>query len=329
MKAVSLFSGGLDSQLAVRLMQNQGVIVTAINFSSPFFGADERTKQAARQLGIELLIKPVGEEYFEQVLKNPVYGYGKNLNPCIDCHGFMFRMAGDLMQDLGASFIVTGEVLGQRPMSQNRSALNAVNKLSRYKGYIVRPLSGSLLEATIPEKEGWIDRQKLLDISGRGRTRQMQLAEEYGIQEYPSPAGGCLLTEQNYARRLKQIMNLIDHPRPEDLDILRIGRHFYLEEGLLLAVGRNHSENERLETEARPADLLIKVTERPGPVGLLRPILPIDPARHLAYAGSIVARYSDAKNEKTARMKVYTTDGEVADTFEVTPLPQDQIPATV
>lgn len=329
MKAVSLFSGGLDSQLAVRLMQNQGVMVTAINFSSPFFGGDERTKRAARQLGIELLIKPVGEEYFERVLKNPVYGYGKNLNPCIDCHGFMFRTAGNLMKDLGASFIVTGEVLGQRPMSQNRSSLNAVDKLSGYKGYIVRPLSGGLLQATIPEKEGWIDRQLLLDISGRGRTRQMQLAEEYGIQEYPSPAGGCLLTEQNYARRLKHIMNLIDHPCREDLDILRIGRHFYLEEGLLLAVGRNHSENERLETQAHSSDLLIKVTDRPGPVGLLRPILPIDSARYLLFAGSIVARYSDAKNEKTARLKAYTTDGEVANTFEVTPLPQDQIPATV
>jgi tRNA U34 2-thiouridine synthase MnmA/TrmU len=329
MKAVSLFSGGLDSQLAVRLMQNQGVVVTAINFSSPFFGADERTKRAAHQLGIELLIKPVGEEYLERVLRNPVYGYGKNLNPCIDCHGFMFRKAGDLMHDLGASFIVTGEVLGQRPMSQNRSALNAVDKLSGYKGYIVRPLSGRLLEATIPEKEGWIDRQLMLDISGRGRTRQMELAEEFGIQEYPSPAGGCLLTEQNYARRLKEILNLIEHPRPEDLDILKIGRHFYLEAGLLLAVGRNHSENARLEAQSRASDRLIKVTDRPGPVGLLRPILPIDPSPHLTYAGSIVARYSDAKNEKTAPVKVYTKDGEITETFVVIPLPQDQIPATV
>lgn len=329
MKAVSLFSGGLDSQLAVRLIQNQGISVTGINFSSPFFGADERTKRAAHQLGIGLRIEPVGEEYFELVLKNPVYGYGKNMNPCIDCHGFMFRKAGDLMQELGASFIITGEVLGQRPMSQNRSALNAVDKLSGYKGYIVRPLSARLLGATIPEKEGWIDRQLLLDISGRGRTRQMQLAEDYGIQEYPSPAGGCLLTEQNYARRLKQIMNLIDNPRPEELDILRIGRHFYLQEGLLLAVGRNHSENERLSELANSTDVLIKVTDRPGPLGLLRPILPIDPAHHLEYAGSIVARYSDAKNEKTARIKCYTTDGEIISTLEVVPLSQDQIPATV
>lgn len=329
MKAVSLFSGGLDSQLAVKLIQNQGITVTAINFSSPFFGADERTKRAAQQLGIDLRVEPVGEEYLDRVLKNPVYGYGKNMNPCIDCHAFMFRKAGDLMQELDASFIITGEVLGQRPMSQNRSALNAVDKLSGYKGYIVRPLSARLLETTIPEKEGWIDRQLLLDISGRGRTRQMQLAEEYGIQEYPSPAGGCLLTEQNYARRLKQILNLIDNPRPEELDILRIGRHFYLQEGVLLAVGRNHSENERLAAQASPADILIKVTDRPGPIGLLRPILPIDPAADFEYAGSIVARYSDAKNEKTARVKFYTRNGEIITTLEVAPVSPDQIPATV
>ena len=203
-KAISLFSGGLDSQLAVRLIQNQGIVVTGINFSSPFFGADKRTERAAHDLGIDLRVEPVGEEYLERVLKNPVYGYGKNMNPCIDCHAFMFRKAGDLMEELGASFIITGEVLGQRPMSQNRSALNAVDKLSGYKGYIVRPLSARLLEATVPEKEGWIQRELLLDISGRSRTRQMKLAEEYGIKEYPSPAGGCLLTEQNFARRLKK-----------------------------------------------------------------------------------------------------------------------------
>lgn len=329
MKAISLFSGGLDSQLAAKLMQNQGIDVIAITFDSPFFGANERTKRAARHLGIELLVQPVGDEYIERVLKNPVYGYGKNLNPCIDCHAFMFRKAGDLMPELGASFIITGEVLGQRPMSQNRSALNAVDKLSGYKGYIVRPLSGQLLEATIPEKEGWIDRQLLLDISGRSRTRQMQLAEKYGIQEYPSPAGGCLLTEQNYVRRLKRLMGLIENPRPEDWGILKVGRHFYLQEGLLLAVGRNHSENERLESLATPSDLLLKVTDRPGPVGLIRAILPVEPESHLSYAGSIIARYSDAKNEKTARLKVYTKGGNILDTIEVVPLTQDQVPATI
>jgi len=328
-KAISLFSGGLDSQLAVKLIQNQCIEVIAITFDSPFFGANERTKRAARHLGVEWRVEPVGDEYFEKVLKNPVYGYGKNLNPCIDCHAFMFRKAGNLMQELGASFIITGEVLGQRPMSQNRSALNAVDKLSGYRGYIVRPLCGQLLDPTIPEKEGWIDRQQLLDLSGRSRTRQMQLAEKYGIQEYPSPAGGCLLTEENYVRRLKQFMNLIENPRPEHLGILKVGRHFYLQEGLLLAVGRNHSENERLEALATSSDLLLKVTDRPGPVGLLRAILPVDTQSHLNHAGSIVARYSDAKNEDIARLKVYTKGGEILNTIEVAPLTPEQVPATI
>ncbi|HOQ10023.1 MAG TPA: tRNA 4-thiouridine(8) synthase ThiI [Syntrophomonadaceae bacterium] len=329
MKAISLFSGGLDSQLSVRIIQDQGIDVVAVHFESPFFGGTDRIKRAARRLGIELLVRPVGDEYIEKVLKNPVYGYGKNLNPCIDCHAFMFRKAGDLMPELGASFIITGEVLGQRPMSQNRNALNAVDKLSGYKGYIVRPLSGKLLDVTIPEKEGWIDRDKLLDISGRSRTRQMQLAEKYGIKDYPSPAGGCLLTEQNYVRRLKHIMNLIESPRPEQLGILRVGRHFYLEEGLLLAVGRNHAENERLEALANSSDLLLKVTDRPGPVGLLRAILPVDPEPYVDYAGSIVARYSDAKNENTARVKVYTPDGQIIKTIEVVPLSPEQVPTTI
>jgi tRNA-specific 2-thiouridylase len=157
----------------------------------------------------------------------------------------------------------------------------------------------------------------------------MKLAEEYGIKEYPSPAGGCLLTEQNFARRLKRILHLIDSPRPEELEILKIGRHFYLDEGLLLVVGRNHSENERLAGLATSTDVLIKVTDRPGPLGLLRPILNSDMSSNLEYAGSIVARYSDAKKETTARVKYYSTDGNVITTLEVVPLSQEQLPATV
>lgn len=329
MKAISLFSGGLDSQLAVRVMQDQKISVVGLNFISPFFGADERTRRAAQQLDIELREDPVGQEYFDKVLRNPVYGYGRNLNPCIDCHAFMFRRAGLRMEELGASFIISGEVLGQRPMSQNRSALNAVDKLSGFRGYIVRPLSGRLLDPTIPEKEGWIDRQGLLDLSGRSRSRQIELAEQYGIQEYPSPAGGCLLTEQNFARRLKQFLDLLEHPQPEDIEILKIGRHFYLQEGLLLVVGRNHAENQRLESLALPGDHLFKVTDRPGPVGLLRPLLSRDPSDDLDYAAAVVARYSDAKNEAAARVKIYTAEGTVKDRREVKPLAQDQIPSTV
>ena len=239
MKAISLFSGGLDSQLAVAVIQKQGITVEGVNFTSPFFGADERTQKAARHLGINLHLLPVGEEYITQVLRNPKYGYGKNMNPCIDCHAFMIRKAGDFMSEIGASFIITGEVLGQRPMSQNKSSLMTVEKLSGYRGYVVRPLSGKLLSPTIPEQEGWIERDKLLDISGRGRTRQIQLAEELGIKEYPSPAGGCLLTEANYARRLRIIMDSKEIPGQTELELLKLGRHFILNEDILLRLLHN------------------------------------------------------------------------------------------
>lgn len=300
-----------------------------MNFSSPFFGADQRTRSAAEKLGIELVVELVGQDYMDKVLRNPVYGYGKNMNPCIDCHAFMFRSAGRRMEELGASFIITGEVLGQRPMSQNRSALGAVDKLSGYRGYIVRPLSGRLLPPTIPEQEGWIKRDMLLDLSGRGRTRQMELARELGVEDYPSPAGGCLLTEPNFSQRLRHIMKLMDQPCSDDIDILKVGRHFYLQEGLLLVVGRNQSENERLEVIARPGDQLLKVTDRPGPTGLIRSFSPIDIDMHLEHAASIVSRYSDAKNEPIAKVKVYSNTGELTKLLDIKPLSPEEVPAMV
>mgnify|MGYP001463698380 FL=1 len=329
MKAISLFSGGLDSQLAVAVIQKQGITVEGVNFTSPFFGADERTQKAARHLGINLHLLPVGEEYITQVLRNPKYGYGKNMNPCIDCHAFMIRKAGDFMSEIGASFIITGEVLGQRPMSQNKSSLMTVEKLSGYRGYVVRPLSGKLLSPTIPEQEGWIERDKLLDISGRGRTRQIQLAEELGIKEYPSPAGGCLLTEANYARRLRIIMDSKEIPGQTELELLKLGRHFILNEDILLVVGRNQSENELIESLFNTNDVLLKVTDRPGPTALIRPLRNQLSASIIEYAASIVARYSDAKNEALARVKSYSPAGDIINIMEVKPLAPNEVPPAV
>ena len=329
MKAISLFSGGLDSQLAVAVIQKQGITVEGVNFTSPFFGADERTQKAARHLGINLHLLPVGEEYITQVLRNPKYGYGKNMNPCIDCHAFMIRKAGDFMPEIGASFIITGEVLGQRPMSQNKSSLMTVEKLSGYRGYVVRPLSGKLLSPTIPEQEGWIEREKLLDISGRGRTRQIQLAEELGIVEYPSPAGGCLLTEANYARRLRVIMDSKEIPGQPELELLKLGRHFILNENILLVVGRNQAENELIESLFNPDDILLKVTDRPGPTALLRPLRNQLSESIIEYAASIVARYSDAKNEALARVKSYSPAGDIINIMEVKPLAPNEVPPAV
>lgn len=327
MKAISLFSGGLDSQVAVCLIKEQGIEVEAINFKSPFFGADDRTIKAAQALDITLHTIDLDTDYIDTVIKNPVYGYGKNMNPCIDCHGYMFRKAGDLMQELGASFIITGEVVGQRPMSQNKSALNAVDKLSGYKGYILRPLSAKILPPTIPEIEGWVDRDKLEGISGRSRQRQMELAEKFNIKEYPSPAGGCLLTEANFANRLKKMLSIRPDSRPEDMEILKVGRHFYLGDNLLV-VGRNQSENNRIINIAHKTDLLFKVVDRPGPTGLLRQHEEIT-EEQMILAASIVARYSDAKKEPLATVKIFNISEEILHTIQVKPLAADEVPVNV
>jgi len=326
LKAISLFSGGLDSQMAVCVIKEQGIDVVAINFVTPFFGAQERTKQAAKDLGIEFHFLDIGPDYMD-VLKKPVYGYGKNMNPCIDCHAYMFKRAGEYLQEFGASFLISGEVLGQRPMSQNKSSLQVVNKLSGQQGIILRPLSAKLLAPTIPETEGWVDRSRLLDISGRSRARQMQLAEHYGIKDYPSPAGGCLLTQENFAKRLRLLLALNPDANAQDTEILKTGRHLYLNEDQLLVIGRNHDENIKLQELANEHDILIKVTDRPGPLGLLR-LHRMDDRAETDLAARIVARYSDARLEETANMMISKLSGEEI-SLQVVPLPAEEVPEIV
>ena len=326
MKAVSLLSGGLDSQLAVCLIKEQGIEVVGVNFTTSFFKGDENLPEVADNLGIKLEVFPVQDEYIEKVLQNPVYGYGKNLNPCIDCHAFMLKKAGFYMQDINARFLVTGEVVGQRPMSQNKSSLNAVDKLSGFRGLIVRPLSAKLLPVSIPENKGWIDRDKLLDISGRGRKQQIELAKKYSLREYPTPAGGCLLTDTNYAKRLQKILSN-QVVKPENLDILGIGRHFYFDTTLLV-VGRNHSENLKIENIAAQKDLLLKVLDRPGPLGIM--VFEQNPSEGiLKKAAAIVARYSDAKTEPRCTVKVYRSDEEIVDILDIQPLTPQMIPKSL
>ncbi len=329
MKALSLFSGGLDSQLAVALIKEQDIEVMGIHFTTPFFSGSQEISKAAQDLGIEFLDIDISDDYIPRVLLNPVYGYGKNFNPCIDCHAYMLNTAGNLMEKLGASFIITGEVVGQRPMSQNRSALNAVDKLSGFKGYVVRPLSGKLLDETLPEREGWIEREKLLDVNGRGRIRQMELADKYGLKDYPSPAGGCLLTESNFANRLRHILHLVNEPSSQQMQILRLGRHFYISDGILLVVGRNRSENQRLENIVLDSDLLLKVADRPGPLAAVR-CMKNELTRHdLEYAASIVARYSDAKQEPQAQIKVFSKSQGEIEILTIKPLPAADVPPSV
>lgn len=329
MRAFSLFSGGLDSQLAVKIIQEQGIEVIGLHFTTPFFGGSREISKAALDLGIEFREIDISEGYIPRVLLNPVYGYGKNFNPCIDCHAFMLNWAGNLMKENGASFIITGEVVGQRPMSQNRSALNAVDKLSGFKAYVLRPLSARLLEETVPEKEGWVNREHLLDINGRGRSRQMALAEKYQLQDYPSPGGGCLLTEVGFARRLRHLLQYVNEPTPLQLQVLRLGRHFYLRDGVLLIVGRNKSENERLANLNMDGDLLLKVADRPGPLALIRAMLGDLKPEDLELASSIVARYSDAKNDKQARVKIFSDKNDSMDIMLIKPLAAEDVPASV
>jgi len=266
-KALVLFSGGLDSVLAAELLRRCGVEVTGITFTTPFFGSGGAEKAAA-ELGIELLVEDIAGRHLE-ILKNPRYGYGKNLNPCIDCHGLMIRVAAELREGAGADFIATGEVLGERPKSQNRQALELVASLSGAGELLLRPLSAQLLPETLPEREGWVERDSLLDLSGRSRRRQMDLAREWGIGEYETPAGGCLLTDAAFSARLRELMARVPGFDGDDAELMKVGRHTWIG-STLIVLGRRHEENVRLIGLASPADLLLREKDNPGPTALLR-----------------------------------------------------------
>lgn len=291
MKALALLSGGLDSMLAVRLIIDQGIEATGVGFTSPFFGS-ERGRRAAENLGIPFQARDITAGMIG-ILQHPVYGYGKNLNPCTDCHRLMVASAAGLLEEEGAAFIISGEVLGQRPKSQTRDALNAVAK-GAGRGLLLRPLSALLLEETVPEREGWVDRSRLLGVSGRSRKVQIELAEKYGLTGYGSPGGGCLLTEAGFCRKL---LELKEHEgwEPGELALLRVGRHFRLPSDGRAVSGRDRGENEELERLARPGDLLFQAVERPGSLILLRKMGPVT-ARDRDLAAAICRRYSKEKN---------------------------------
>ena len=243
-RGLSLMSGGLDSQLAIKLLQRAGAEVDAVCFSSPFFDVSA-ARRTAGALGVVLRTVDFTDDIVS-LLKSPPHGFGGAMNPCIDCHALMIRRAGELMERLGYDFVATGEVQGQRPMSQNRQALGVVEKCSGLKGRLVRPLSAKLLEPTIPEMEGKLDREALMDISGRGRERQIALASEFGIVDYPSPAGGCRLTEEGFSRRLKDLM---DHEGLDDrvlVELLVRARRFRLPDGTGVILGRDRDDNAKL-----------------------------------------------------------------------------------
>ncbi|MGL5176271.1 MAG: 7-cyano-7-deazaguanine synthase [Cetobacterium sp.] len=268
MKALALFSGGLDSALAIKIIKDQGIEVIALNFVSHFFGGkNEKAENMAKQLGVQLEYVNFTSAHTE-ILKNPVHGRGKNMNPCIDCHALMFKTAGDLMEKFGASFIISGEVLGQRPMSQNYQALEKVKAMSPgLENLIVRPLSAKLLPESEPEKLGWVDREKLLDIQGRSRKTQMELMDKFGIVDYPTPGGGCLLTDPGYSKRLRILEEdgLLEDEHSNLFHLLKIGRFFRFEKGKYLIVGREQDDNIKINEFKSYGSLFIRGKEVPGP----------------------------------------------------------------
>lgn len=315
-KALALFSGGLDSILASRLILAQGIDVIALKFVSPFFNYDvlldpEQYKQEIRQkYGLEVMVVDISKEYLD-LLHKPAHGFGKNFNPCVDCKIFMFTRAKEMMAELGASFLITGEVLGQRPMSQRRDTLNVIARDSDSRSILLRPLSAKLMDETEPEIQGLVDREQLLDFSGRGRSRQIALAKEFGITDFPSPAGGCVLADPILSKRIKRIYAGDFVFPPEELttvDILMLlgGRQFLLPGGGWLILGRNEGENDRLEALAEAGDARLLMEVRPGPTAIVRraAILYDDQQQRdhdLELAAALVVRYG--KKEKNGPPK--------------------------
>lgn len=329
-KAIGMLSGGLDSRLAVRLIQNQGIEVTALHYYTGFCIANRNRRvgriekpsarnealEAGADLAVPVEVIDVAQEYMSVVL-NPRYGYGAGMNPCVDCRIFMLRQAKAYMEEVGAHFIFTGEVLGQRPKSQHRHQLRTIERDSGLEGLLLRPLSAKLLPQTIPEKMGWVERDRLLAISGRGRKDQIALAAEFGIGDFPQPSGGCcLLPDPNFARRLR---DFLDHyaketVTPEQMALLAVGRHFRLDDDVKVIVGRDEGENNFLEF-AGTGQWQFRTVDHPGPVALTGDALT---PMHVEQIAGLTASYSDGKNEQRVRVEA-SWNGDVR-TLTVVPL---------
>ncbi len=298
-KAVSLFSGGLDSILAVKLIQNQGIEVFAFNIKSPFSalkneGASE-AELAAKQLNIPLEVVDAGKEYIKMV-KHPKHGYGKNINPCIDCKIFFFKLAKKYAKQIDADFLFTGEVLGERPMSQHLPQLKIIEEEAGLKGKLLRPLSAKLLSETAAERKGLVDRSKLLDISGRSRKPQLKLAAEFGVKWYPSPAGGCLLTCKEYAEKLSDLYEHKKTVSASDVALLSVGRHFRLGKNKVI-VGRNQAENKLILEKKGLNDFYFELPDVVGPNTLLQGP---KTKKAIELAAGLTVYYSDAKTHKAS-----------------------------
>jgi hypothetical protein len=306
-KALALLSGGLDSTLAVKVMLEQGIEVEALNFTSPFCtctgknaGCKSEAVRVAEEFGIPIKVMNKGLEYLE-VVRNPKHGYGKAINPCIDCRIFLLAKAKEYMAESGADFVITGEVLGQRPMSQRRDTLRIIEQESGLEGLLLRPLSAKHFKPTIAETEGWVDRDKLLAIQGRGRKEQMELAEELDVTNYPCPAGGCMLTEVSFAPKVRDIFEHSDELQMRDFRLLKLGRHFRLGASTKLLVGRNDTENTALTAQMLPGEATVRWIEGGSPLGVV--MGEVTP-EILDTAGKIVLRYTRAESGASCAVKI-------------------------
>jgi len=334
-RALGLLSGGLDSTLAARIMQEQGIEVLGLHFSTGFCLADRHrilgnrsnpdkpyrneALRAGADLSVPIEIIDIKDEYLPEVVLNPKYGYGSGMNPCIDCRIFMLQKTKAIMEERGYHFVFTGEVLGQRPMSQRRPPLNDVEAESGLSGLLLRPLSAKLLPETLAEQRGWVDRDQLYDISGRSRKRQMELAEELGVIDYPQPAGGCcFLPDENYARKLKDFLaHRGTDVSPDDMMLLKVGRHFRLSGEAKAVVGRDEGENAYLNRFV-VGRTEVWVDEFPSPLTLVEGEVT---AHDLETACRITARYSDGRDE--AKVPVRWRIGDDEGQLTVQPLQDD------
>ncbi len=309
-RCLLLFSGGLDSILAAKILMEQGIEVLGIVFRSCFFDQNQ-AKKSAREIGLKLKLVDFSKEHLE-IVKKPKYGYGKNMNPCIDCHLLMLKKAKEIMKRLKYDFVATGEVLDERPMSQNKTILKLLEKKSGLEGYLLRPLSAKLLNPTIPEKRGWVEREKLLDISGRQRKKQIELARKFKIKNYPTPAGGCLLTDPQFSKRLKDMLEKWPEANCDDIKLLKVGRHFWLvgkefrkraykahqKDWFLVVVGRDKKDNQNIKNLKKNSDLVVELKNIPGPTTLVRGKRKI-PKSIVQRAKDLTKNYSSkAKNKK-------------------------------
>jgi tRNA U34 2-thiouridine synthase MnmA/TrmU len=288
-RALGLLSGGLDSTLAARLLIDQGIEVVGLHLESPT-ACRVDVRGVAAELGIPLEVRAKGEEYL-RLLRRPRWGYGRNMNPCIDCRVFMFHAAQRVRDDVGASFVFTGEVPGQRPMSQHKQAMALIDREAGLEGWVLRPLSARLLPETEPERRGWVDRTRLLDLFGRSRETQLALAAHYRLTRHGSPGGGCLLTDAHFSRRLRDLFDHTaeDRTHVDDVRLLRLGRHFRLEDGIKIILGRDEVENAQLATFANGERWCVEPEGVQGPTAL---VCGPRNERTAEAARSLIARYT-------------------------------------